>query len=188
MRAAARNGVVLRHHRRASGAARPARGQRGETLIELLATIVVMGLGVVGVLTMLSTTILLTAQYRASSRANLTLHEYAETLKQPIGTMVYKPCATDSDGADPYEAFQAAPNGFTAEIIEIEHWNGQTDAAGELEWTSTCDDHGLQRIAIEVVSPDGKTQTSERLVLIKRDQRCPVPIGADPAAYEGTLC
>lgn len=141
--------------------------------MELLATIVLMGIGVLGILGALFTLVKVSDQVHQQSRANLGVHGYAEWLKYPVGAVAYKPCA----GVNDYPAFVDLPSGYTAKITKIRTWTGNTDSATRtLEFSDTCTtatDLGLQEITIEVKSGSTLEHPSkETVVLIKRDSRC----------------
>ena len=172
--------MILRHldesRARAGAAPSPRRrfdGQAGETLMELLATIVLMGVGVLGILGALFTLVKVSDQVQQSSRANLGAHGSAEWLKNPIGDFRYQPCAGPTD----YPTFTALPDGYTATIVGIRYWTGATVAANRtMQFSTSCasaaDDKGLQEITIEVKSKPGPRQTTETVVMTKRDSRC----------------
>ena len=107
-----------------------------------------------------------------SSRANLGAHGAAEWLKNPIGDFRYIPCA----GPTSYPTFTDLPDGYTAKIVGIRYWTGGTSASQTLVFGTACgaaaDDKGLQELTIEVKSKPGPRQTTETVVVTKRDSRC----------------
>lgn len=147
-------------------------GEAGETLMELLATIVLMGIGILGILGALFTLVNVSDQVQQASRANLGAHGHAEWLKNPLGDFRYQPCAGPTD----YPTFTNVPAGYTAEIVGIRYWTGGTAANRTMQFSSSCaapaDDKGLQEITIKVTSKPGPRQSTETVVVTKRDSRC----------------
>ena len=125
---------------------------RGETLLELLVAVVVMGIAVVAIVGGLATSILVSDYHRKQSTAGEYVRDYAEVAE----SLPYKPCALPAD----YAGF-TAPSGFTATPTAIRYWN-----AGA--WSGTCasPDSGLQQLAIQVASADGRA--TERVTVVLR--------------------
>jgi type II secretory pathway pseudopilin PulG len=170
--------LAHRRGRRASSAP----DERGETLLELMATVVVMGLAIVAVLTALFTVINISDRSQRTSRINLMAHDYAEQLKQPIANGVndysYLPCANLT--TNKYPAYQGTlPTGVTVTINRIRYWNNTKSAAPNyaLGWANACPatDFGLQEIRIQITGTVGKQTVNELLLVVKRDQRCTRP-------------
>ena len=156
---------------RGSGAAA---GEAGETLIETLITIALMGVVVVAILAGVLTAIRVSGDAELATRAANGTQAYAEQLKQPVETMEYKPCATGPSGANAYPAITSTlPGSFTAEVIEVEYLSAPVATGSSPTWSSSCgSDLGLQRLTVEVSTPDGTAGKTEVVRLVKRDSRC----------------
>ena len=127
----------------------------GETLVELLFTITIMGLTVVAVVGGIATAILLSVTHRKEATAGAAVHTFAEAVQNKAATG-YVSCATTST----YGGLYTAPTGFTASVTGVKYWNGTSFA-------STCGtDQGVQQVAIKVATPDNKV--SETLLVIVR--------------------
>ena len=95
------------------------RGEAGETLIELMATVILLGLAVTLIISGIWTAIAVSDQNQKASRVNLYLHDYAEQLKSPLDAYAYIECATKSGGSRPYPNYQGLlPAGFTVKVVD----------------------------------------------------------------------
>ncbi|WCO66838.1 hypothetical protein PO878_20310 [Iamia majanohamensis] len=143
-------------------------------------TVALMGLVVTAILGGVLTAIRISGDVDLATRAANGSQAYAEQIKQPVEAMEYKPCATASSGSDPYPALTSSlPGSFTADVIEVEYLAAPIPPASSSTtpsaptWTSTCTtDQGLQRITVEVSTPEGTAGEVETVVLVKRDSRC----------------
>jgi type II secretory pathway pseudopilin PulG len=153
-------------------------GERGETLLEMLITIILMGTAVVGILAGLVAVTNLASRNSQTTHVRNSAQSYAELLKQPVQSFEYVPCADASTyGAIPADLL---PTDYEAEIVAIQYAalvpNG--GPANSVRFNdaqpSTCPttDNGLQRLVIEVRSGPGGDALSETVAIVKRDARC----------------
>jgi type II secretory pathway pseudopilin PulG len=134
-------------------------GDDGETLLELLVAITILGICVVAIGTGIFLSVKLSAIHRGQSTADAFLHDYAETVQghyQCSGT-----------GAPNYVTALglATPTGFNAPTATVKFWNPTT-----LTWNGTScqsDGAGLQQVTFKLDSTDGFV--SESLVVTVRD-------------------
>jgi type II secretory pathway pseudopilin PulG len=151
--------------------------ERGEMLIELLITTVILGIAMVAVLGTIWTSLRVADYHRKTVTADLVLRNFAEAMQQSTGTFQYVPCATLS-GASAYPLYATpAPNAtYLATITKIEYLNGY-NAANEPTWqdsTAGCPsggDKGLQRLSLKVDGPitDPKVRGVESVTIMKRN-------------------
>lgn len=135
-------------------------GDRGETLVELLITIVIMGITVVAVVGALMTSIQMSDIHRKQATAGTVARDYAETVDRYVGSTGYAGCAAPSAYSPSTVGF-AAPSGFTASVASVRYWSGTA-------WTSTCSsDLGLQQVTVQVASDDARATESSVLVVRK---------------------
>lgn len=171
-------------------------GERGETLIEMMVVIVVMGLGIVAILTGLLGLTRVTDSTAQMTRANLAAQSYAEQLKQPVlssaATTSYKPCATAAGGANPYPAFSGTlPTGgatWTATVtaVEVATVPAPGTGTGSVTFSTACTtgtDTGLQRLTIEISSGARNFPAKETVRILKRQTSCTNIYSAD---YQNT--
>jgi Tfp pilus assembly protein PilV len=140
---------------------RSLRSDRGESLIELLVTIVIMGTAVVALVGGLGVAITMSDIHRKQAKAGAYVRNFAEAIetevaKSPSG---YLPCGN----AAAYQAMFASPEpgSFDRAVTAVAYWNGTAFA-------NTCTtDGGVQRISLRVSSTDGRASEALDLVIRK---------------------
>jgi type II secretory pathway pseudopilin PulG len=159
-------------------------GERGETLLEMLITIILVGTAVIGILAGLVAVTNLASRNSQVTHVRNTAQSYAEMLKQPVDAFEYVPCALAPTPTTPgtYPDIDASllPAGYTAVIKEIHHAtlipNGSPSQ--NVSWTAglptSCptSDQGLQRLVVEVQVTSGGPTRAATVTVIKRDARC----------------
>jgi type II secretory pathway pseudopilin PulG len=121
--------------------------ERGETLIELLIAITILGVCVVAIGASVAGAVLVSGLHRDQADAARILHNYAEQLQ---GT--YSNCATSYS--------LAQPPGFQVPSLDIAYWNGSG-----FQDNCPSPDQGLQRVTIGVTSVDGRVSDALTIVL-----------------------
>ena len=115
------------------------RRDRGETLLELLITISIMGIGITAVLGAVAMGIGGSARVRSDSTLVAALRSYGEALSN-ITDGQYAACATTSS----YNPTVSLPPATTVTVTTVEIWNG----TGYQPSVPGCTDVGLQRITL----------------------------------------
>ena len=132
------------------------RGQRGETLLELVIAISLMGLAIVAVMAGLTTTVLLSDVQKKQATAVTLVRSYAEALQKFVADGHYVACATSYT----VPGFPV-PAGFTAKTGSVQYWTGGL-------WLPLClPDRGLQKVRVSVASADGRASEYLDVVLRK---------------------
>lgn len=128
---------------------RPPRGDAGESLVELLVSIAVIGLAVTALLGAVGTAVDSSRQHQDTARGQAILRSWGETLSHPQDSgsgYVYTPCASAA-AFPPASDSVTVPAGWTAAVGDVQWWNGAA-------WSTTsCDDAGLQKLHLVVTSP-----------------------------------
>jgi Tfp pilus assembly protein PilE len=122
---------------------------RGETLIELIIAIAILGVCVVAIGSGVAGAVLVSGLHRDQADASRILHNYVEKLE----ATTYSSCATS------YSLPQQT--GFTAPSLSITYWNGTG-------FQATCPaggDQGLQRVAITLTNTDQRVKQTLAVVL-----------------------
>jgi Tfp pilus assembly protein PilV len=145
------------------------RDEHGESLLELLIAITIMGIAVVAIMAGLTTSILMSDIHRKQATAGTAVRDYAEALQNFVAADNYVACATPASYALP--GF-AVPAGYAKTVVagSMKYWNGTS-------WQSSCStDLGLQQLAVQVASSDARA-TEQVVVVLRR-----------PCGLETTAC
>ncbi|TDO64047.1 pilin/secretion family protein with methylation motif [Kribbella sp. VKM Ac-2571] len=136
----------------------PSSDETGETLLEVLIAVAIMGIAVVAIMAGLTTSILMSDIHRKQATAGTYVRDYAEAVQTSVAGGTYGSAADDY--APDKVAFEVPPgSGLIATVDAMTCWSGSA-------WQSCgLGDTGLQRIALKVT--DNKRVT-ERLVTIVR--------------------
>lgn len=168
-----------------AGIPTPARGrererERGETLVELMVTISILGVSVVAILGALWTTLRVADFNSKSSSADTVLRAFAETMKQggSSDTYHYVPCTT-AGGQVTYPAYTPSEPyaNYTTSITKIRYLNGFSGDAPV--WADSCPatDGGLQELTLKATGPtnDPDVRGTETTTIVKRDATQDLP-------------
>ena len=118
------------------------RRDAGETLTELLLTVVILGIATTGIAFALGTTVKATTLNLQQALAQNALRSWAEQ----IGAGTYTACAPASGFAAPSPAL---PTGLTATVTGVQYWNGAA-------FTGSCGtDTGIQRVTLRISAVAG---------------------------------
>jgi type II secretory pathway pseudopilin PulG len=138
-------------------AERPPANDQGETLIELIIAIAIMGVAVVSIVSGIVTSILMSDVHRKESSAGAYVHDYAEKVENTVAAGGYVLAA--STGSYPYTP---ADTRYTASITAVQCWTGSA-------WTGCTagTDIGVQQLTLQVKT-NTDTRASESLVVVVR--------------------
>ena len=123
------------------------RKDAGETLIEVLIAMIILGGAISALLGGVATTVLTTSRHRDLATANTLLRSYAEAIKENARTG-YLPCATTY-------------NNLAGHYVQPAGWNTPTNTVTVPAGCTPANDPGMQRITISVTTPKGVPQTLE---------------------------
>ena len=132
---------------------------RGETLVELLVAMAILGIVLVAVVGGFAATITMSDVHRKQASAGAAVRDYAELVANYVAGTGYSACAAASAYAAGTVGY-AAPTGYTASPVSIRYWTGAA-------WSASCGtDSGLQQLTLAVSSTD--TRASEQLTVVLR--------------------
>ena len=181
----------------------PLSDDQGETLIELLITIVIMAIGVTAVVAAMFTVVVGSDAHHSMAQGEVVLRDFGEAIKTQAQTATaYKFCpqAADLDptpGTDVVPSTQAG-SGWHAAITNVEYWSIPTDAQPNGTFTdrATCVttyndcvptltapaftpacDPGLQRVTYHVWNnrTDAGQQDITARVIVRRNNAVAAP-------------
>lgn len=139
-------------------------GDRGETLLELIIAVAILGVAMVAILGGLFTSILVSGLHRDQANAGEYIRDYAEAIENKVAGGGYTTCATS------YSSGYTPPTGYTAQVKSVRYWTGSA-------WSGSCGtDTGVQQLTLKMSTPDSRV--TETLVIVVRK-----PCGTGP-----TLC
>lgn len=144
--------------------------ERGETLLELVVAIAILGICVVAIGSGIALSVRMSAIHRAQATASAFLHTYAETLEGN-----YTACTTSS--SPNYAAgLPHPPSNFSkpnAVVAVVAYWDTASASFPTASTATSSDpcptggDPGLQRVTLTLTSDDG--YVSESLVVVLRN-------------------
>jgi prepilin-type N-terminal cleavage/methylation domain-containing protein len=142
---------------------------RGETLVELLVALSIMGIAVVAIVGGLGTSVMMSDIHRKQATAGAYVRDYGEAIQNMVAATGYATCATATTYQSP-PGFAVPPH-YTASVVDVRYWvdlpagHPPTLVAGD--WQPTCSaDSGLQRLTVQVESEDHRAR--EQLVVVVR--------------------
>ncbi|WP_112243931.1 type IV pilus modification PilV family protein [Kribbella monticola] len=131
--------------------------EHGESLLELVVAVALMGVAVVAVMSGLTTTVLMSDVQRKQATVGVVVRDYAEALQQYVASGHYVACGSTYNVPD-----FVAPQGFSAKVVagSVQYWS-----VG-LTWLPLCLlDTGLQRVRVSATSADGRATEYVYVVL-----------------------
>src|SRR6516165_10030043 len=124
--------------------------EAGETLVEMLIAIVIIGIAVTAILGALLTSMTASTQHRGLAVEDTLLRSYAEQAKQqielqtPTSSTSYQPSCQPSYSVSWPPAGFTVPAGYNVTITRIQYWT----AAGFVDSSACQSDTGLQLITL----------------------------------------
>jgi type II secretory pathway pseudopilin PulG len=133
--------------------------ESGETLIELLMAMSILGLGVVAIVGGIGSSIFLSDVHRKEATAGAVVRTYAEAIEGVVAASptAYVDCAVPSAYATP--AGFSSPSGFTSSVTSVRYWSGTAFA-------SSCpSDSGVQKVELRVTSGDTRAVETQSVII-----------------------
>ena len=127
------------------------RDQRGVTLVEILVTVTIIGIGFGAVLGAIAVFHRSTATQRRTATNDSVVRTYAEQLQ----ATTYSNCASSYNSV-------SVPSGYTRTVV-VSYWSG--DAAGTYSSSCSGGDKGAQRLKVTLTASAGRADT---IYVVKR--------------------
>jgi type II secretory pathway pseudopilin PulG len=146
------------------------RSEAGDSLVEVLVAIVIIGLTATALLGALATSLTGSAEHRSYASIDTVLKSYAETAKYDIQLQPTTPwfadCASTTTASyNGHPLPSSPPAHYTVGLASIQYWNGVT-----MSFDTACgvNDHtGYQQLTFTATGPNGFTQSM--LVSVRRN-------------------
>jgi type II secretory pathway pseudopilin PulG len=139
----------------------PDRAEAGETLLELVIAIAILGIALVAIVGGFVTSILISDTHRKQAAAGAFARDYGEAIQGVVAASPtgYQPCNATGYASTAVTGFDSAA--YTKSIVAAQYWNGS-------KWLTTCGtDTGLQKVTLRVASTDGRAVQTLDVVLRK---------------------
>lgn len=157
------------------------RSERGETLVELVIAIAILGIAGVAILAGMAFNVQASTINRNQAGGGAYVRSAAEAIQQQVDAMgKYSSCA---DAVNPSKAYWTAANsvikstdvskGYTVKIVAVQSWKGSATGWGQ------CDGNGVQRLQLELTTPGDSTHGAVETMYVTLRQPCDAA-GATP--------
>lgn len=154
----------------------PGRDERGETLVELVVAVAILGVAAVAVLGGLMVGVRTSVVHRNDATGGAYVRSFAEAIQTDVDSNGYRSCANAVAGYGSV-AVPGLPAGYTTAVTAVRSWNGSTWGA--------CTADRVQRLDLQVTTTgDASLRAQEKLTVVLR-RPCngsAATGGADPCA------
>lgn len=167
------------------------RSDRGETLIELVVGIAILGLAGVAVLAGMLLNIRVSTVHRNQAGGGAYVRSAAEAIQKAVDTSgTYASCADALDSAKEYTTAARSvfsptdlSNGYAASVLRVQSWKGGSTGWGACDAVANA--KGIQRIQLQVVTLGGSGRGAVETLYVILRKPCSgsaSTVGADPCA------
>jgi prepilin-type N-terminal cleavage/methylation domain-containing protein len=133
------------------------RGERGETLVEILVSIVIIGICFAAILGGLTSSIFGSRVHREQATVETVLRSYAEATKAQVNRPGgYLPCASGYNITS-----YNPPSGFVPSITSVQWWDGATFRSSGC---TAAAEKGLQTLSLRAQGPEGAFEVVDIVV------------------------
>ena len=133
--------------------------QRGDTLVEIVVALAILGVTCVAVMGAMTSTVVGSGVGASAATSESAVRAAAE---QQLLAKTYVRCTTSSL---PTYAF-IAPTGFTATAVTVEFWNG-TFGGGGFQASCPARDRGIQRLTVTITNSSGRPTPAQVAVVLR---------------------
>jgi prepilin-type N-terminal cleavage/methylation domain-containing protein len=156
---------------------RALRDERGESLVELIVAVAILGIAAVAILSGLMLSVKASDQHRKEATGGAYVRSFAEAIQDSVDAAGgYQSCAS---AASSYGAVAVPdlPASYTKSVTAVKSWSGSS-------WDA-CSAAGIQRVDLKVTSPGDASHRFEETLTVVLRRPCngdAAPAGADPCA------
>jgi len=147
---------------------------RGESLVEILVALVILGIAGVAILAGLEMSVKTSDIHRKEATGGAYVRSFAEAIQNYVDTSGgYKSCASAAASYNGV-AVPDLPAGYTKNVTAVQSWNGSTWGA--------CTGDGVQQLKLTVSSSDHRAAESLTVILRQPCNGDATSAGADPCS------
>ena len=132
------------------------RSDAGESLVELLVSIAILGIAVIAVLGALTMGSSASSLHKGQAKNQNLLHNWAEK----VSASTYTACATTAQ----IVASDTLPTGYSSSVTNVQYWNGTAFGSS----CAAATDKGLQRVTLKITAPSSANSIAQSLDVIVR--------------------
>ena len=136
---------------------------RGETLIELVVAVAILGLAAVAILGGLMMSIRTSVMHRNDASGGAYVRSFAEAIQADVDANGYKSCANASSGYTGV-AVPDLPFGYSKAVTAVQSWDGSA-------WGG-CTADGIQRLDLTVTTTGDTEHKAEETLTVVLRQPC----------------
>lgn len=137
---------------------------RGETLIELLVTVIILAVAVVALVGGIATSIRMSDIHRKQAQAGVYVRAFGEAIETYVsGGAVsnYTACAGTGAYSAAYPAHPDGGSAYVATITDVRYWNGSGFGTG------CTTDKGVQEVSLKVSTSDNRVAETLDVIIRK---------------------
>jgi hypothetical protein len=153
--------------------------EHGETLVEILVAVIILGTAVIAVIGALVVGIKMSDLHRKQATAGTVLRDSAEALDSSVESGGYTACPQVSSYASALGTV-AVPTGYSRTVDAVQVWDATNKTFTNV--ASPCNDIGVQLVRLRVSAND--SPVSETLDVVLRLPCRPNIDGCDPGAEQ----
>ena len=152
----------------------PHRNERGETLIELVVAVAILGIASVAILGGLMMGVRTSVMHRNDATGGAYVRSFAEAIQTDVDANGYKTCANATSGYAGV-AVPDLPGGYTKSVTAVQSWSGSA-------WVA-CTADGIQRLDLKVATTGDNEHKADQTLTVVLRQPCnggALTAGANP--------
>lgn len=153
------------------------RDERGETLIELVVAVAILGIGAVAILSGLILSIKTSTVHSNQASGGAYVRSFAEAIQNHVDTSGgYASCGA---AVSTYQGVTvpSLPSGYTKTVASVQSWTGSAWGA--------CTAKGIQRVQLTVTTTGDATHRADETLTVVLRQPCnggATAVGANPCS------
>lgn len=149
--------------------------ERGETLVELMVAVAILGIAAVAILSGLILSVKASTVGSNQATGGTYVRSFAEAIQNHVDANGYANCANATSTYQGVTVTNLPTAGFTKTVVSVQSWSGSAWGA--------CTNLGVQRLNLKVTTPgDASHRAEETLTVILRQPCNRTTSPSDPCA------